>query len=72
MFSEAKVIFERKLGTTYGTYSIVDHSDFIRFLKKDEELKKIDWNPLKELPFELEDMIDEWIEQDAIYKDFLH
>ena len=72
MYEEVKVIFERKLLDTYGELGRVDYFHFLGFLFEDEELKNTDWKIGEELPFELEDLIDEWIQQDKVYQSFIH
>jgi hypothetical protein len=72
MYEEVKVIFERKLLDTYGELGRVDYFHFLGFLFEDEELKNTGWKIGEELPFELEDLIDEWIQQDKVYQSFIH
>jgi hypothetical protein len=72
MYEEVKVIFERKLLDTYGELGRVDYFHFLGFLFEDEELKNKGWKIGEELPFELEDLIDEWIQQDKVYQSFIH
>jgi hypothetical protein len=60
MFNECKEIFEEKLGDSYGDYSPEDHQEFIKYLGSQGLM-------LEQLPYDLEEMIDEWIEQDSVY-----
>lgn len=71
-FDECKLFFEKRIGDTYGTYSVFDHREFLEFLKEDEDLKTSGWTPLEELPYDLEELIDEFIQQDLVYKTHLH
>jgi hypothetical protein len=72
MFEEVKEIFERKLLSSYGELERVDYFHFLRFLSDDKELQKQGWEIGKELPYDLEDLIDEWIQQDEVYQSFIH
>ena len=65
MFNECKEFFEARIGEVYGTYEIADHVDFKEYLK--EENLDID-----NLEYDLEDLIDEWIQQDRIYSECLN
>jgi hypothetical protein len=65
MFEECKEFFEIRLGNSYGTYSPFDHREFEEYLK--EQNLDID-----HLEFDLEELIDEWIQQDRVYKDYLN
>lgn len=63
MFEECKEFFEARIGETYGTYSQIDHMDFVLYLKD---------NDLSAEDYDLEGLIDEWIQQDRVYKDYLN
>lgn len=65
MFNECKEFFESRIGEVYGTYEIADHIDFENYLIE----QKLD---IDNLEFDLEDLIDEWIQQDQIYNSCLH
>lgn len=65
MFEECKEFFEKKLGNSYGTYSPIDHKDFEGYLIE----QNLD---IENLPFDLEELIDEWIQQDRVYKEYLN
>jgi hypothetical protein len=67
MFDECKVFFEKRLGETYGTYTLVDHHEFILFLRRE-----IGWVVTEELEYDLEELIDEYIENDPVYKTHIH
>lgn len=63
MYNECKDFFEARLGETYGTYSQIDHMDFVCYLKD---------NQLSPSDYDLEELIDEWIQQDPIYKPYIN
>lgn len=69
-YNEVEIIFNEKLGMTYGDMSEIDYQSFLVFLLADTELEEHGWEFGQELPFALEELIDEWIEQDEIYKPF--
>lgn len=71
-FIDCKMFFENKIGATYGDYTVFDHHEFLLFLRQDEELKNSGWTPLQELPYDLEELIDEFIEKDLVYQTHLH
>jgi hypothetical protein len=65
MFEECKEFFEAKIGESYGDYSQIDHKDFLKFIL-DQKLV------IDDLPYDLEELIDEFIQQDRVYKQFLN
>jgi hypothetical protein len=65
MFEDCKEFFEARIGESYGTYSHEDHKDFEKYL----HLQNLD---IDELPFDLEELIDEFIQQDQVYKEFIN
>lgn len=69
-YNEVEIIFNERLGMTYGDMSEIDYQSFLVFLLSDSELEEQGWEFGQELPFDLEALIDEWIEQDEIYKPF--
>jgi hypothetical protein len=65
MFEECKEFFEAKIGESYGDYSPIDHKEFLNFIL-DQNLV------IDDLPYDLEELIDEFIQQDRVYKQFIN
>jgi hypothetical protein len=65
MFEECKEFFEARIGESYGTYSHEDHKDFLNFILEQNLV-------IDDLPYDLEELIDEFIQQDQVYKEFIN
>jgi hypothetical protein len=73
LYSEMKKTFEifnQKLGKTYGEMGKEDFNGFIKFLLNDEEIRNTGWEFGQELPFDLEELLDEYLQKDEIYKPY--
>jgi len=69
-YKETKQIFEGKVLAFYGSIQKQDMQDFIIWLQEDEELNNEGWGIGKPLPFDIEDLLDEYITQEPHYKPF--
>lgn len=67
-YKESRNILQEKVMGTYGAISKYDMLGYIDFLKDHEELKAIGWNQFDELPLDLEELIDQYIEKEEVYK----
>lgn len=69
-YKETKQIFTEKVLGFYGSIQKQDMQDFIEWLQNDEEISKEGWGLGKPLPFDIEDLLDEYITQEPHYKPF--
>jgi len=69
-YKETKQIFTEKVIGFYGSIQKQDMQDFIEWLQNDEEISKEGWGLGEPLPFDIEDLLDEYITQEPHYKPF--
>jgi hypothetical protein len=69
-YKETKQIFEKKVVNFYGSIQKQDMQDFINWLQEDEQLSVEGWGLGEPLPFDIEDLLDEYITQEPHYKPF--
>lgn len=69
-YKETKQIFEGKVVNFYGSIQKQDMQDFINWLQEDEQLSVEGWGLGEPLPFDIEDLLDEYITQEPHYKPF--
>jgi hypothetical protein len=69
-YKETKQVFEEKVIGFYGSIQKQDMQDFIEWLQNDEELNNEGWGLGEPLPFDIEDLLDEYITQEPHYKPF--
>jgi len=67
-YKESRNILQEKVMGTYGTISKYDMKEFINFLQADEELQAEGWGLGEPLPLDLEELIDQYIEQEDVYR----
>lgn len=66
-YREARKLLQKKVAETYGTISKYDMKSFINFCINDEDLIAKKWKLGTELPFDIEDLVNDYIEWDGYY-----
>jgi hypothetical protein len=67
---EARKIFYDAIGNTYGEMSKEDLKSFINWLQADKDLIYMEWEMGTYLPYDLAELVEEWLDTDEFYKPY--
>lgn len=66
-YRAARKILQKKVIDFYGTIGKEDMKGFILFLKNDSDLIEVNWKHTEQLPFDIEELVDLYIQYDSYY-----